>query len=273
MQIYIPSGIPESDALSRATHLAIGAHQDDIEINMYDAVFQCFGRSDKWLVGVVATDGAGSARSGIYADYTNDNMIKIREVEQKKAANVGEYSAQIFLGHPSSAVKSGENREVIEEFKKIIAATQPDYIYTHNLADKHETHVGVAVKVIAALRELNYKPKAVYGFEGWRDLDWLADSDKVRFNIEGRPNLERSLMGVFDSQIAGGKNYDEAAMARRLVNATFAESHSVDETSAMMIAMDLTPLILDTTLDIAEFAAAHVRKFEADVVGRLKSVM
>lgn len=272
MQTYIPNEISEGDALKRATHLAICAHQDDIEINMYDAVFQCFGKRDKWLVGVVVTDGAGSARSGIYADFTNEDMIKIREVEQKKAANVGEYSAQIFLDHPSSAAKSPQNREIIDELKQIITETNPDYIYTHNLADKHDTHVGVAVKVIIALRELNYKPKAVYGCEGWRDLDWMADSDKVKFNVEGRPNLERALMGVFDSQISGGKNYDKAAMARRLVNATFSESHSVDETTLMMLAMDLTPLIEDITLDITEFTAEHVRKFEADVVSRLKKL-
>jgi len=270
MEIYIPSGIGETEALKRTTHLAIVAHQDDIEINMYDGVFKCFGSADNHFTGVVVTDGAGSARSGIYADYTDEDMKKVRKVEQKKAADVGDYSAQILMDYPSSAVKTREkNCAVIEDLKKIIAETQPDYIYTHNLADKHDTHVGVVVKVIAALRGLDYKPKAVYGCEAWRDLDWLCDGSKVRFNIQGRPNLERALMGVFDSQIAGGKNYDEAAMGRRLMNATFAESHSVDETSAMMIAMDLTPLCEDKSLDIAEFAAAHIRRFEDDVRTRL----
>ena len=270
METYIPSGISETEALRRTTHLAIVAHQDDIEINMYDGVFKCFGSADNHFTGVVVTDGAGSARSGIYADYTDEDMKKIRKVEQKKAAIVGDYSAQILMDYPSSAVKNREeNCVVIEDLKKIIAETQPDYIYTHNLADKHDTHVGVAVKAIAAIRELDYKPKAVYGCEAWCDLDWLCDGSKVRFNIQGRPNLERALMGVFDSQIAGGKNYDEAAMGRRLMNATFAESHSVDETTSMMIAMDLTPLCEDKSLDIAEFAAAHIRRFEDDVRTRL----
>lgn len=31
-EIYIPSGIPEDKVICKATHMAIGAHQDDIEI-------------------------------------------------------------------------------------------------------------------------------------------------------------------------------------------------------------------------------------------------
>jgi len=269
MEIHIPSGINKTEALQRTTHLAIAAHHDDIEIMAYDGILKCFGQPDKHFTGVVTTDGAGSPRSGIYADCTDEDMQKIRKIEQKKAAIVGDYSSQIFLDYPSAPVKSREDRAVIEDFKKIITETQPEYIYTHNLADKHDTHIGVVLKVIAALRELDYKPKGVYGCEVWRGLDWLDDTDKVKFDVQGRPNLENALLGVFDSQIAGGKRYDLASVGRRLANATYAESHGVDDTTSLIYAMDLTPLVEDKSLDVTEFAAAHIEKFKNDVKNRI----
>jgi len=265
MEIYVPSGINETEALKRTTHLALAAHQDDIEIMAYDGVLKCFGLDDKWFTGVVVNDGAGSPRSGIYADCTNEDMVKIRKVEQKKAALVGEYSAQIFLDYPSADLKSHENRAIVEDLKKIILETQPEYIYTHNLADKHPAHVGVVLKTITALRELDYKPKGVYGCEVWRGLDWMDDGDKVKFNVEGREHLANALLGVFDSQIAGGKRYDLATAGRRIANATYAESLGVDESSAVIYAMDLTPLSDDKTLDVVEFVSAHLQKFADDV--------
>ena len=272
MQTFIPSGINENEALSRTTHLAVAAHHDDIEIMAYHGILQAFGRTDRWFSGVVVTNGSGSPRSGIYADCTDADMMKIRKEEQKKAAIVGDYSTQMFLDYPSSAVKSPSDRAVIDDIKKIITETQPEYIYTHNLADKHETHVGVAVKVIAALRELDYTPKAVYGCEVWRSLDWLNDGDKVKFDVAGRSSLESALLGVFDSQICGGKRYDLATAGRRLANATYAESHGVDDTAALMYAMDLTPLIADKTADITGFVTAYIDDLKSSVAENLNKL-
>jgi len=278
VEIYVPSEINEQEALKRTTHLAIAAHQDDIEIMAYDGILQCFGNPEKWFSGVVVTNGSGSPRSGIYADCGDEYMMKIRKNEQKKAALVGDYSAQAFLDYSSGAVKSRRDSEnsatdaVIEDIKKIISKTRPEYIYTHNPADKHLTHVGVAIKVIAALRELDYKPKAVYGCEVWRGLDWMNDSDKVKFNVAGRPNLENALLGVFDSQIASGKRYDLATAGRRLANATYAESHGIDDTTSLIYAMDLTPLVEDKTLNIAEFVLTYINNFAKDVQNKIKGI-
>jgi LmbE family N-acetylglucosaminyl deacetylase len=236
----------------------------------YDGILKCFGSKQNYFTGVVTTNGCGSPRNGIYADYTDEELQVIRKQEQKKAAIVGDYSALLFLDYSSSVVKSKDGSEVIENFKKIIINTQPKYIYTHNLADKHDTHVSVVVKLIKALRELNYMPKGFYGCEVWRDLDWLNDSDKVKFNVSGRINLINALLGVFDSQIAGGKRYDLATSGRWVANATYSESHGVDDTDALMFAMDLLPLLEDKELDIAEFAIRHINNFASDVRERIR---
>ena len=116
-------------------------------------------------------------------------------------------------------------------------------MFTHNLADKHDTHVAVALQVIAAIRSLpaSERPQKLYGCEVWRDLDWMVDSDKVAFDLSEHENLQAALLGVFDSQISGGKRYDLATMGRRRANATYYASHGVDVSRAMAYAMDLTP--------------------------------
>jgi hypothetical protein len=85
-QVFIPDGLPVEPALARTTHMALGAHQDDLEIMAIDGILQCFQREDKWFTGVVVTDGRGSPRSGVYQDYTDDQMWAVSNKEQQKAA-------------------------------------------------------------------------------------------------------------------------------------------------------------------------------------------
>ncbi len=266
MITYIPDGTQEQAAISRTTHLAISAHQDDIEFMAYAPIAECFGNQDKWFGAIVVTDGAGSPRSGLYADYTDEQMKELRIVEQKKAAAIGEYGFLAMLGHPSKAVKDAGNTEIIEELAGLIRKAKPKYLYTHNLADKHETHVATALKVIAALRALppEERPEKVYGCEVWRDLDWMNDDEKVYLDCGAHPNIMRALSAVFDSQIAGGKRYDLAAEGRRLANATFSASHACDTYSALNYAMNLTPL-MDKKVDIGDYIAGFIDRFKAQV--------
>lgn len=273
-EIFVPDGTPVEQALARTTHLAVGAHQDDLEIMAYRGILECFQREDKWFCGVNVTNGAGSPRDDLYKDYTDEMMQVVRRKEQKKAAIVGEYTAQIFLDYSSSATKDASNPAVKEDLKKVFLATRPQIVYTHNLADKHDTHVAVTLRVIAALRELpdDAKPQQVLGCEVWRDLDWMADSDKVAMDVSAHENLAASLLGVFDSQICGGKRYDLATMGRRRAHATYAESHGVDVSTSLIYAMDLTPLIKDPSLDIGQYVQGFIDRFAQDVQARIAKV-
>jgi len=271
-EVYVPDGVSLEQALQRTTHLAISAHQDDIEIMAIDGILKCFQQPDLWFSGVVATDGRSSPRSGLYADMSNEDMMRVRYEEQKKAALVGDYSCQVMLGYTSGEMKDAANPGPFQDLLQILRSAKPRVVYTHNLADKHPTHVAVAMRVLAALRALDEheKPEWVYGCEVWRNLDWLADESKVVFNCSERLNLQEALVGVFDSQISGGKRYDSATMGRRLANATYFESHDTDEASHQAFAMDLTPLVRDPKLDIADFVCAHIQHFEADVRASIK---
>lgn len=268
---YIPDGTDEDTGISRTTHLAISAHQDDVEFMAYAPIAECFGQKDKHFGAIIVTDGAGSPRSGLYADYTDEEMKAVRIVEQKKAAFVGEYSFLAMLGYPSKAVKDAKNEKVVEELAALIRRARPKYLYTHNLADKHDTHVATALRVIAALRKLapEERPEKVYGCEVWRDLDWLCDEEKVYLDCGAHPNLMRCLSAVFDSQIVGGKRYDLAAEGRRLANATFSASHACDTYEALNYAMDLTPL-MDENTDIVSFISGHIERFRQSVREKIK---
>jgi len=167
---FVPDNAASDEALKRTTHICIAAHQDDIEIMAYHGVAECFGRRDRWFTGVVVTNGAGSPRSGIYGSYSDAEMQKVRVVEQRKAAFVGEYACQIQLGFSSAEVKNPKETTVISDLEQILQVAKPEFVYLHNLADKHDTHVSVALRALSALRALpkDSRPRKVYGCEVWR---------------------------------------------------------------------------------------------------------
>jgi LmbE family N-acetylglucosaminyl deacetylase len=274
-QIFVPDGLPADEALARTTHLAISAHQDDLEIMAMEGILSCFQRPDKWFTGVVVTNGSGSSRTGLYADYTDEEMRQVRVKEQIKAAVVGEYAAQILLDYPSSAIKDRANKSATEDIALILQKTRPDVVYTHNLADKHTTHISVGIKVIEAIRRLPdaERPQHVYGCEVWRDLDWMMDKDKVLFDVSSQESLQMALLGIFDSQISGGKRYDLATMGRRRAHATYYESHATDVTTGLTFGMDLTPLVQDPSRDILAYVQAYIDRFAQDVRERISSVL
>jgi len=270
-QLFIPDGLPVEEALARTTHMAVGAHQDDLEIMGVDGILACFQQQDKGFTGVVVTDGSGSPRDDVYKDYTDDDMRRVRAVEQKKAAVIGEYSAQILLDYPSSALKDGANQDPVEDIALLLGMARPDVIYTHNLADKHDTHVAVTLKVIEAIRSLadEERPQRLYGCEVWRDLDWMLDGDKITFDCSAHENLQTALLGVFDSQVCGGKRYDLATMGRRRANATYFSSHGADVATGLIYAMDLTPLIEDPAMDIQGYVQAYIQRFAQEIESRI----
>ncbi len=270
-KIYIPDQTNETEALSRTTHLCIAAHQDDIEIMAAQPIIECFQNEQKWFTGVVMTDGRGSPREGVYQNTTDEEMRLIRFSEQCKAADIGEYAALIALDYPSQEIKEGSKEEPVDDLLKILRMTHPKIVYTHNLADKHDTHVGVTLRVINALRRLkpDKHPEKVFGCEVWRSLDWINDPDKVVMDVSTHTNLQHALLRVFDSQIAGGKRYDLAAMSRRQVNATFFESHGVDAATGLSFAMDLTPLMNDSSQQPSNYINEFIHRFEKDINDRI----
>jgi LmbE family N-acetylglucosaminyl deacetylase len=270
-RLTIPDGLSGSSAVTRTTHLGIGAHQDDLEFMAFHGILACYDKKDRWFGGVTITDGRGSSRAGKFKDWSDDQIAAERIREQESAAVIGQYSFIAQLGFGSAVVRDAHQPAVRDDLRRILEATRPEVVYLHNLADKHDTHVGCALRCIEAMRQLPpaERPKKVYGCEVWRDLDWLVDSEKTPMPISARPELARALNEVFATQIAGGKRYDLAVLGRRTANATFSNAHSTDQESAMQWAMDLTPLAQDDSLDPIAYTVGFIDRLKADVTSRL----
>ena len=272
-ELYIPDHSDLTVALTRTTHLGIGAHQDDLEVMCVPAIIDCYGSDTAWFSGIIVTNGSGSARDGAYAAYSDDDMMAVRREEQKKAAHLGDYSVLALLNHSSATVKDPQTTAAEDDILRLLVAMKPQYVYIHNLADKHPTHIGVAMNTLRAIRRMprEIRPKQLIGCEVWRALDWMPDNDKVVLAIRNHENLAQALIGVFDSQVAGGKRYDLAIMGRRRANATFFQSHSVDSANLIDFGMDLTPLVEDDTIDPCEFVLNHINNFANDVRAKISA--
>lgn len=271
-EIYVPDGVAADVALQRTTHLAIAAHADDLEIFAYHGILNCFEKSDAWFTGVVLTDGRGSPRAGKFFNLSDVEMIEVRKREQKRAADIGKYSSVVFANFTSQHVK--ENHIEVKQFlRQILQHLAPRVVYLHNLFDKHDSHVASSVLSLEALQSMSRKStiQSVWGCEVWRDLDWLDDASKVRMAVDGNRNLAKELLAVFESQIAGGKRYDLAVEGRRVANATFFESHHVDQFEQVIHATNLTAVVKEN-LSIKTYIENLLQKFEQDVKSRVQKV-
>lgn len=266
--VFVPDGSSGAGALTRTTDLGVGAHGDDLEFMCIVPIGECRESEQRWFAGVTCTDGAGSARGGRFAAYSDDEMVAIRREEQRRAASVGEYSAMIQLAHSSADVKSAVGFDAaVDELVSVLAATRPTNVYTHNPADKHDTHVAVAAATVKAIRRLPIedRPSRLVGIEGWRDLDWLPDGEKLRFDATPHVDLARQLAEVYESQIDGAKRYDVAARGRRQANATLHDIRATDRAEEVVVAIDLTSLVRNDDLDPVDYVLSAIDRFRSDV--------
>lgn len=274
--IFTPNGEAPYAALARTTHLAIGAHQDDLEVMAFHGIVECLKQPDASFTGVICTDGRGSSRIGPYRDLTDDQMREVRREEQRKAATIGEYGLMLQLDHRSESLKRGERAALRNDLIEILHHCRPTTIYLHNPADKHLSHLAVLLACIEAIRQSGSAPSQVWGCEVWRDLDWLPDARKGLLEVEGFEPLALDLLRVFDSQVSGGKRYDLAILGRRRANATMLRPYSADGASQVTFAVDLTPLcqgeVAATANDLRAFAQTLVAELSQEMGAAWESV-
>lgn len=247
--------------------LCICAHQDDCEIMAIDGILKGYYSKKYSFALVETTDGGGSARTGKFANYTDEEMKAVRIKEQQQAAEIGRYNSLYMLNYTSKEVKDRYDDRIINDYIQIIKELKPQVIYTHSVLDKHPTHIGVTLKVIKALRQLpkELQPKLLYGCEVWRGLDWISDEKKIGFDVSRNEKLQKKLLDVFESQIAGGKAYTKASIGRRYQNATYYQSHSVDSYKMISYAIDMKPLLNNPSLSVKEFALSFVSDLNKEI--------
>jgi LmbE family N-acetylglucosaminyl deacetylase len=266
-QLFIPDEEFDETVFHRTKTLAIGAHPDDLELLAIKAILEAYGLGERSFFGVVLTNGAGSPKSGPYADLLPDQMVKLRTLEQKAAAEIGRYSACLMCGMTSNDIKRPLT-DATRIIRWLIEKTSPEAIWTHNFFDTHSTHQAAALCTIKAILSLppEKRPKKLFGGEVWGSLDHFPDV--LRLELD-RPNLIRALVGVFDSQITGGKRYDEAFLGNLLAHATFGNSHETDKASHVALALDMSELLVATdTHAIDHYVDNVLMKMRAEIEAR-----
>ena len=259
--------LPKNRNANPVKYLCICAHQDDCEIMAIHGILKGYYSKKFSFALVETTDGGGSARTGKFKDYTDEEMKTVRIKEQQAAAEIGKYNSLYMLNYTSKEVKDRNNKDIVDDYVNIIKELKPQVIYTHSVLDKHPTHIGVVLKVIQALRSLpkEEQPKLFYGCEVWRGLDWISDDRKIGFDVSRNERLQKKILDVFESQIAGGKAYTKASIGRRYQNATYFQSHSVDSFKMISYGIDLRPLLKNPNLSVKEFALSFVEDLKQEI--------
>jgi len=270
-EVFAPGGGDWPSSLASTTHLGIGAHPDDLEIMAYPGICACRGQKNLRFSGVVATDGAGSPRSGSSEKLSAPDLVKTRREEQKNAAVLGGYATILQLGYPSAEVRGSGRSSLTSDLFQILKAAKAKVLYLHNPADRHETHIAVLLASLAALRQLPSadRPAEIYGCEVWGDLDWVPTKQVVRLPCPAPADFGPSLLRVFRSQV-NGKRYDLAAAGRRRAQATFADAYAADQADEVVLALDLKPLVENSKLTLAEFVSSLTGEFQKQTLERIR---
>ncbi|MGH7443094.1 MAG: PIG-L deacetylase family protein [bacterium] len=259
-------------ATRRVRCLGVAAHPDDLECMALEPILRGARAPHAGFAGLVLTSGAGCARVGIYTDLPDRKMAQVRRSEQRQAASLGRYALQIQLGYPSKTVLSPRAQWPVDDLEAWLRLLKPREVFTHDLADRHPTHVAVALRLVQALRRLprGLRPKRLVGCEVWRSLDWMDGAGKVRMAVRDPQGLGNKLLSAFSSQLAD-RPYDLACEGRRRANAVFSTG-AARRPTALSLGMDLTPLILDDHLSPLDLFRRYAGSFQTGVEDRLAQV-
>lgn len=210
------------------TILAVGAHPDDLE-------FSCAGTISKFIQEgslvyyLIVSDGS----KGNKKELAEEEIIKIRKAEQKKAAEILGVKEIFFLDIEDGKIEN--NDELKKEIVRIIRTILPDTIFSfdpdmrlYNLHVYHSDHRNTAMAVFDAAspragnvnfyKELNLRPHKIseFYFFGTKSPDVFIDItnhidkkiDALLCHKSQLPNADKVKNFIKDIAKESGKNID-----------------------------------------------------------------
>ena len=132
--------------------MVIMAHPDDAE-------WTCSGTVAKWcaegwdVVYVLCTDGSKGSSD---PEMTSEQLIKIREREQRDAGKVLGLQDVVFLGYPDAYLEP--TLELRKDIAREIRRYKPDVVITGSPARDVERDITLAIQIIWRLARPHYRP-------------------------------------------------------------------------------------------------------------------
>jgi len=258
---------------AKTTHLAIGAHPDDIAIMAFHGIEECIGNPTNRFTGVIVGDGSCSLRVGTYASNTPKQMADIRQNEQLKEAKLGNYS-HLYLLNTQPKEMRFPHLGLYDHLYKILHDNQPETVYIHSPFCSHEHHLVAMYHSLAALRELPVKPSRVYGCEVTVGHAMLPDNMLTPLPVRDF-TLARALISAHESQ-SGIRPYAEATIGRWISNSVthsrLLKSDQYIKNPGVSLAVDLTSFVRNSTIPIEAVVEAILDEQNALISDRLKKV-
>jgi LmbE family N-acetylglucosaminyl deacetylase len=219
--------------------MVIAAHPDDIE-------FVVAGTAAKWARAgtavryVVATSGdAGSHLPGM----TREKLARIREAEQRAAAQVAGVNDVVFLGYPDGEVETtlALRRDIVREIRRfkpdIVICSDPTRLFVGDRYINHPDHRAVGQAAIdaiapAAAMPLVFSELREEGLEPHRVKEMLVSSTPepdTWIDITDTVDLKIEALKQHASQFPNGWDPSEmvrgwAAESGKKVGVAFAET-------------------------------------------------
>jgi LmbE family N-acetylglucosaminyl deacetylase len=271
-QIWLPKKRALDKLPQKITHMAIGAHCDDLEIIGLDGIVKHFKKRGNNFFGVIVSNSQGGPIHPKFKHYSPSKIEKIREEEQIKAAQIGKYKGVAFLRYPSVKIKDPKSSPEIEEkIRELAEYLNPQIIYTHSLFDKHPTHIAVSLRTIEALRNSAVKPEKLYGVSVWGSLNWLSQDKQVVFNLSSYEKLILKLLRVFKSQRFGPHKHDQALLSKMRADAIYLKTHEFTKHTSLIKAVDLSPLI-HKNLSLDDYLKSYISDLERTLFERINKL-
>ncbi|MDH5507417.1 MAG: PIG-L family deacetylase [Anaerolineae bacterium] len=199
--------------------LVICAHPDDPEFGAAGSV-ACWAQGGAEVTYIIVTDGSkGSADP----EMTREQLVKLRQAEQRAAAETLGVANVVFLGHPDGEVYN--TPELREDIVRQIRRYRPDVLVTHdptariiaNSYINHPDHRAVGDTVLDAVfplarDRLNFPQHEAEGLKPHNVTDiFLLFTNEPNFWVDISPTIDKKVAALVchTSQIGEPEELEE----------------------------------------------------------------
>ena len=173
-------------------------------------------------------------------------MRIVRFKEQKKAAVVGEYGAQVLLDYKSTVVKDPQDKRPCKDLLSILHSDEAQVRLHPQPGGQTRYPRGDTLRVVEAIRchapRIDHKncmgAKSGEAWIGW----WM--SEKYPSTSASMRTYKQHYLGVFDSQICGGNATTSPPWVAERPTPPILNPMDWIRPKGLSFGMDLTPLIL-----------------------------